>query len=52
MVYRLTHHPPDDAPSRDYRVQGETLDAAIAKLALALRVPKTAIRRSTVETQT
>ena len=49
MVYQLTHYPPGDAPSRDYRVQGDTLDAAIRKLARALGVPECTIRRPTVE---
>ena len=52
MVYRLTHDPPGDAPSKDYRVQGDTLDAAIRKLARALGVPECTIRRPSVETQT
>ena len=39
MVWTLTHHPPGDAPSKDYRVQGDTLDDAIGKLARALGVP-------------
>ncbi len=49
MVYRLTHYPPGDTPSRDYRVQGDTLDAAVRKLARALGVPECTIRRPTVE---
>ncbi|MCY4547701.1 MAG: hypothetical protein OXC28_04980 [Defluviicoccus sp.] len=49
MVWTLTHHPPGDRPSRDYRVQGDSLDAAIAKLARALRVPEWTIRRPTEE---
>ena len=49
MVWTLTHYPPGDASSKDYRVQGDTLDAAIAKLARALRVPAWTIRRPSEE---
>ena len=51
MVWELTHYPPGDVPSKDYRVQGDTIDTAIRKLATALRVPESTIRRPTVETQ-
>ena len=49
MVWTLTHHPPGDKPWRAYRVQGDTVDAAIRKLAAALRVPEWTIRRPTEE---
>ena len=49
MVWRLTHYPPGDAPSRDYKVQGRTIDDAMDKLARALGVPISTIRRPSGE---
>ena len=49
MVWTLTHRPPGDEPPRDYRVQGDTLNTAIRKLAAALRVPESTIHRPTEE---
>ena len=44
MVWRITHYPAGDAPSRDYAVRAANLDAACAKLAAALDVPLWTLR--------
>ena len=49
MVWRLAHHPPGNSPSREYDVHGRTLDDAISKLARALGVPTSTIRRPSGE---
>ena len=49
MVWTLTHYPPGDAPSKEYRVYGNTLDAAIRKLSDALGVPEHTIQRPSQE---
>ena len=44
MVWRVTHYPAGEAPSRDYAVKAPSLDAAKRKLAAALDVPLWTLR--------
>ena len=44
MVWRITHYPAVDAPSRDYAVRAPTLEAAKRKLAAAINVPLRTLR--------
>ena len=44
MVWRITHYPAGDAPSRDYAVRAPSLGAAKRKLATALGVPVWTLR--------
>ena len=44
MIWRITHYPAGDAPSRDYAVRAPSLEAAIASLAAALGVPVWTLR--------
>lgn len=44
MIWRITHYPPGDAPSRDYKVRAASLEAAKRKLADALKVPLWTLR--------
>ena len=44
MVWRITHYPARDAPSRDYTVRAPSLEAAKRKLAAALDVPLWTLR--------
>ena len=44
MVWRITHYPAGNSPSRDYAVRARSLDAAKRKLAAALGVPLWTLR--------
>ncbi len=44
MVWRITHYPAGDAPSRDYAVRASSHEAAKRKLAAALNVPLWTLR--------
>ena len=45
MVWRITHYPAGDVPSRDYAVRAPSLEAAAKrKLAAALNVPLWTLR--------
>ncbi len=44
MVWRITHYPAADAPSRGYAVRAPSLDAAKRKLAAAISVPVWTLR--------
>ena len=44
MVWRITHYPAGDAPSRDYAVRAPNLEAAKRKLASAIDVPVWTLR--------
>ena len=44
MVWRIGHHPPGAAPSRDCAVRTPSLNAAKRKLAAALDVPLWTLR--------
>ena len=44
MVWRITHYPAGDAPSRDYAVRAPSLECAKRKLAAALGVPVWTLR--------
>ena len=44
MVWRITHHPAGDAPSRDYAVRAPNLKAAKRKLAAVINVPVWTLR--------
>ena len=44
MVWRITHYPAGDAPSRDYAVRASSPEAAKRKLAAALNVPLWTLR--------
>ena len=44
MIWRITHYPAGDAPSRDYAVRAPSLETARAKLAAALGVPVWTLR--------
>ncbi len=43
-VWRITHYPPGDAPSREYRVRAPSLEAAKRLLAATLCVPVWTLR--------
>ena len=44
ILWRITHYPPGDAPSREYAVRAPSLDAAKRKLADVLGVPVWTLR--------
>ncbi len=44
MVWRITHYPGGDEPSRDYAVRAPSLIAAKRKLAATLDVPAWTLR--------
>lgn len=43
-VWRILQYAAGDAPSREYKVRAQTLEAAKRKLAAALRVPVWTLR--------
>ncbi len=43
-IWRVTHYPAGDAPSREYNVRAPTLEAAKRKLAAVLCVPVRTLR--------
>ena len=43
-IWRVTHYPAGDVPSREYPVRAPTLEAAKRKLAAVLRVPAWTLR--------
>ena len=44
IVWRITHYPPGDSPSREYAVRAPSLEAAKRKLADVLGVPVWTLR--------
>ena len=44
MVWRITHYPAGDAPSRDCAVRAPSLEAATRKLPAAINVPLWTLR--------